>query len=214
MEILKKIEILKEKYLNKKKNNFEQNKKVVINLVGGSGVGKTTTSILLVSYLYFLGLKTDLIQESAKRYIITEQSKMLDDQYKITKEQYLLLKFSPLEKIPVFDNSLLISRFYNYYNKNNINNKEVNDKIFENWYNEFDNIVFYLLRNENIPYTKNGKTEDYPEAKLIDEKMLDYVTKIEKNIVIVPREMDSSEKAFFILEKFLEKIFLKKKMNQ
>jgi hypothetical protein len=180
---------------------------VIINIMGGSGVGKTETSMFLMTLLNKIKANHFFVPETAKRLILTDEIDKLNDQYSVSREQYIMLK--KLDQVDnilncdkknyvVFENSLLISLFYNFYNEKNINNKNSNEVIFKKWFTEFENMVFFLKRNKKYNYSTVGRFESLENAKIIDKLMLKCVKQLH-DIIIIPSNLNSKKKAYLIL---------------
>jgi hypothetical protein len=153
-----------------------EKKTYIINIIGAPGTGKTTTAALLFYFLKVKGYIAELVSEVAKPYVWQGKIEELNDQYHISREQYLLFK-SMVGKVDfiVTDGSLIHGMFYNRYNKDNVSDVFITDTYIRKWYNEFNNINIYLERG-NFEYENAGRIQDENESKLMDitmSKMID-----------------------------------------
>lgn len=148
-------------------------KTVVINIIGGPGIGKSIITAKVFALLKELGFLTEIVLEKAKETVWKKKFKKLNNQYKTSKKQYKSFKlYNHNVNFIVTDGSLLHGLVYNKININNISNKEKTEKKIIKWFNEFDNIVFYLKRNKKIKFEQQGRIQNLKEAKKIDKLLL------------------------------------------
>lgn len=163
---------------------------VVINLLGGSGLGKSTTAALLFGELKLAEQDVELVQEYAKewawegRRILSEhQDHIADEQHKREARLYGKVEFiitdSPLILGPVYQ------KFYSgadpIYSKIEtlMNTAQQNGIVYKN---------FLLTRNK--PFNPKGRFETEDQAKQVDAFLRAYL--IEKNIPFI--EISSTDR--------------------
>lgn len=170
---------------------------MIINLVAGPGSGKTTIAANLFSIMKIEGFNIEYVQEVAKRYVWLGDFETLNNQYYISREQYKLFKsMNNVIDYIVTDGSLLHGLWYNRYNQDNLSNVEKTENAILDWYYEFDNIVFFLDRND-IRYEEAGRIQTEDEAKQIDRELKDILDEfsiehidIRSNISSIPQIID------------------------
>ncbi len=141
----------------------------IINILGGPGIGKSLISYRLASEMKLKGYTCEFVREYAKHLVYLEDFETLSNQHQVSKEQYKLFKaINGKVQYIITDGSLLHGLYYNRYDENNISNIEKTEKRILEYYNEFDNINIYLIRNENATYEQNGRIQTEEESKTID----------------------------------------------
>ena len=150
-----------------------KHKAKVINLFGGSGIGKSTLAAKLFSTLKEKGLECELVTEFAKDLVWEERKQALSCQPYVFGEQ-LRRQCIVGDKVDyiITDSPLLLSA---------IHDKD-RDEDFKRYilktFNKFDNINFLL--NRSVPYNENGRVETEEQAKEIDNRILNLLN--ENNI--------------------------------
>jgi hypothetical protein len=150
---------------------------IVVNLLGGSGLGKSTTAALIFGELKLLGQSAELVQEYAKEWAWAGKKITPDDQEHISDEQYN--RESRLyEKVDfiVTDSPLVLGAVYQGYYSGK-------DPIFEQISNriqtaEKDGIVYMnFLLSRNKKFNPKGRFETEDQAKEVDGYLKDYLIK-------------------------------------
>jgi len=142
-------------------------RRMVVNLFGGPGAGKTTMSTGVFSLLKLNGVNCELVTEFAKTLTWQEDNNGLEDQIYILGNQYHNM-FVLKEKVDVIitDSPLLLNLLY----------KEVSEsqsKLTLELFNGFDNFNYYVRRKKK--YQQEGRIQTEEESIVIDnncKKML------------------------------------------
>lgn len=159
-------------------------KTLVVNLLGGSGVGKSRNACRLFAMLKDKGLDCELVTEYVKDMVWEGRSKIFECQpYIFGKQYYKLFRVAGqvdviitdrpifldvvygdsegsnfrnyvLEKIDTFDNLNILLNRVQPFNPNGRNEKKVEDAI------EWDNKVKYWLEKTMTPYTEIDGSEE------------------------------------------------------
>jgi hypothetical protein len=150
---------------------------IVINLLGGSGLGKSTTAALIFGELKLLEQSAELVQEYAKEWAWAGKKITPDDQEHITDEQWNreARLYGKVDFI-VTDSPLVLGAVYQGYYSGV-------DPIFEKIDNriklaEKEGIVymnFLLARNKK--FNPKGRFETAEQAKEVDGYLKEYLTK-------------------------------------
>lgn len=136
---------------------------LVVNLLGGSGCGKSTMASDIFSKLKKKGIECELVTEFAKDLVWEERNNTFKDQAYIFGKQYHRM-FRLLDKVDVIitDSPLLLSIIYD---------KEQSDKFSDYVlykFNQMNNLNFMLERV--VSFNPNGRNEsNIEEAKEYDD---------------------------------------------
>lgn len=143
----------------------------VINVIGGPGVGKTTTTFLLYAKLKIAGAFVEHVSEYAKKLVWAKNFDTLNNQYHVSTKQYeyLVSVYGRVQYV-ITDGSLLHGLYYNRYNLTNVSNVELTEKKILEYYHHFDNINIYLTRGD-FKYEQAGRIQTEDEAREVDVKL-------------------------------------------
>lgn len=148
---------------------------VVINLLGGSGLGKSTTAALIFGEMKLAGLHCELVREFVKEWAWQGRKIQPEDQTTIFANQLAREKmyYGKLDYI-VTDSPLLLGPIYQKYYSGE-------DPISQNVFDEIkaaeDQGVIYLnfVLNRNRTFDPRGRYETAEQAKEVDAFVLDYL---------------------------------------
>lgn len=145
----------------------------IINLVAGPGAGKTTLAALLFGNMKLQGKNVEYVQEFAKQLVWQKEFELLNNQHFVSKSQYkMFLSMQGTVDYIVTDGSLLHGLYYNRYYDSNVSNITKTEKAILDWYNQFDNVVFFLER-QDFEYETAGRIQTYEQAIEIDKVLKD-----------------------------------------
>ncbi len=146
--------------------------KLVINIFGGPGVGKSTIASGLFFRLKCLHYDVELIDEYAKYLVYQNRIDVLKkDQLKVFAEQQAKLRVvAEHRKILIVDSPLILSKIY-FNEKENIVDPNLFTPIVVQMFNYYPNFNILLKRNPGLPYEEKGRYQSLEEAKKIDEKV-------------------------------------------
>ncbi len=144
----------------------------VINLYGGPGSGKSTCAASVFSRLKNKGINAELVTEFAKELVWGESMKTLNNQiYIFGKQHNRLWRLLDQVEVIVTDSPLLLSCIYG-------NPSETFDKLVFEEFNKMDNINVFLSRVKE--YNPKGRYQTLEEARELDIKILDMLSKVKK----------------------------------
>lgn len=152
-------------------------KTIVINILGGPGVGKTTIANELFIRLKKLGKDVEAVSEFAKELVWEKRSEAFDDRLYMHAEQNhrLMMMNNNLDYI-ITDSPLILTSIYNnYYLKNKFSKKYnamIDEMSIQTW-NLYNNITFYIERKTD--YNNVGRRESQKQAIDIDSKIKKYL---------------------------------------
>lgn len=141
-------------------------KPIIINLLAGSGAGKSTNAARLFSMLKDKGVEVELVTEYVKDMVWEGRSKIFECQpYIFGKQLYKLKRLEGCVDVIVTDSPIILSSIYD---------KE-NDEDFKKYilkqFSKFNNLNYFLNRVK--PFNPNGRNEKtIEEARENDNKLL------------------------------------------
>jgi len=140
----------------------------IINIVAGPGAGKTTTAALMFGLMKLKNFNVEYIPEYTKELVWFKDFELLRNQHYVATKQYKMFKaLDGIVDYIVTDGSLLHGLYYNRYYKDNICDIEKTENEILKFYNDFDNIVFFLERGD-FAYETAGRYQNEEQAKIID----------------------------------------------
>lgn len=152
-------------------------KTIVINILGGPGVGKTTIASDLFATLKKMNKDVEIVSEFAKELVWEKRNEAFNDRLYMHAEQNhrLMMMNGNLDYI-ITDSPLILTSIYNRFYLENVHTPDYNDMIdevvIETW-NLYNNVTFLI--NRDVNYDTNGRRESLEEALKIDEKTTEYI---------------------------------------
>jgi CRISPR-associated DxTHG motif protein len=147
---------------------------IVINILGSPGSGKSTLACELFVHLKRNHIDVEYINEFAKKLVWEGRFEELNNQYFIAFEQYKIIKnmHGKVDYI-ICDSPLVMSLFYNLYNKNNTSNVEKTSKMILERMTEHNKNSFYIFvnRDRNLNYDNNGRIHTESQSSEIELSM-------------------------------------------
>jgi ABC-type amino acid transport substrate-binding protein len=140
----------------------------VINLYGGSGLGKSTTAALVFGEMKLMGLHCELVREFVKEWAWAGRQIKPGDQTEIYQNQLARerLYYGKLDYI-VTDSPLVLGPIYQkYYTGTDSIAQEVFDNIIRAEQEGVSYMNFLLKRNK--PFDPRGRYESEEQAKEVD----------------------------------------------
>lgn len=148
----------------------------VLNFFGGPGAGKTTVASGVFFHLKTMEYNVEFVQEIAKQFIFENRLDILsNDQLFVLANQNreLLLKYSQQDiDFIVMESPILLSNIY--FNELSVYNENLFKEFTLDLFNKYDNINFYVERN-NKKFNSQGRIHNEYESKLLDLNILKYL---------------------------------------
>ena len=179
----------------------------VINLFGGPNTGKSTTASGLFFKTKICGYNVELISEYAKDMTWEDRKNILKDQlYILAKQNRRLERLKGKVDYAIVDSPLILG--LNYIRDDYP--KSFNTFVMDIW-NTYDNINFYLHNDGNLTYQEAGRYQDRAGAKLLDNKIYNFVKS--NNIDITPIQIKANDEniATNHVNDIFEKVFVNDK---
>lgn len=173
------------------------NKTIVVNLIAGSGAGKSTNSARLFSMLKDLRIETELVTEYVKDMVWEGRTGIFECQpYIFGKQLYKLQRVVDKVDVVITDRPIFLDIVYD----------PEQDEDFRKYiikkFNQFNNLNVYLNRVK--PFSPNGRNEkSLHEAKEYDKKILSMLDEL--NIEYI-RVDGNEEGCKVILNNILERL--------
>lgn len=152
---------------------FSHNKHLkVINVLGGPGVGKSTTAADLFAKMKRRGYKVELIHEVAKDFVWERWDHIFREQDYIFAHQHRLQRRLVGHDIDyvIIDSSLLLGLFYMPPDFPPSFATFIRD-VFDS----YDNINIRLKRSDTFQYVQTGRNQNEDQAKEIDQLVYQYL---------------------------------------
>lgn len=148
---------------------------LVINLFGGPGTGKSTGAAYIFSQLKLKGYDCELVTEFAKDKVWENNKEVFKNQFYITgKQSFKISRCDGKVDIIITDSPILLGAIYE-------DSKKFKAAVLEE-FNKYRNLNFFIIRQKE--YNPNGRNQTEEEAKLIDEKILNYLNENKVNYTL------------------------------
>lgn len=138
---------------------------IVVNFIGGPGVGKTTAACLCFAKLKMANQNCEYVSEYAKDLVWQNRLNELNNQYSVSFRQYQkLIALKGKVDYIITDGSLFNDLYYNRYNQHNVSDVDKTEKQILDWASEFKHINIFLERNLELSYESAGRIQTLEEA--------------------------------------------------
>lgn len=143
---------------------------LVVNLIGGPGCGKSTTTAGLFYELKKKGYNCEMSLEFAKDKVYEESFRTMDDQiYIFGKQFHKLWRMKDKVDIIITDSPLVVSLYYNKEESQHFDNFVVEQ------YNKFNNLLYFIDRGD-IEFQESGRLQNKKESIEIDNHIKTILT--------------------------------------
>lgn len=148
---------------------------IVVNLIGGPGVGKSILTAEIFAELKRRFVSAEISPEYIKKKLREGALKAVESQiYIFGKQQYQLFTMKDEVDIIVTDSPFI---FCSIYDKTG--NIELKNLIMTE-FNKYDNLNYLILRDKAVPYEQEGRYQDSNGANEVDKEMVNFL--FENNI--------------------------------
>ena len=158
---------------------------IVVNLLGGPGVGKSTLTAAVFAKLKDAGVDCEMASEFAKELVWEQRNETFKDElYIFAKQAHRLFRLNGKVDVVITDRPLILTCFY-----------AQNDKALSNFcYNRFllyNNVNYLLVREKD--YNPNGRNQSEDEAKGMDYDIAFTLASYDIDYKQLPGNMDSAD---------------------
>lgn len=179
--------------MTKRKNDFETSNKIhyicnmykddciVVNLIGGPGVGKSILTAEIFAELKRRFISAEISPEYIKKKLREKSEKAVQSQiYIFGKQQYQLFTMKDEVDVIVTDSPFIFCSIYD-----RTKNEELKRLILHE-YNKYNNLNYFIVRDKEVPYEQEGRYQDSEGAREVDIEISEFL--FENNIehVAVP----------------------------
>jgi ABC-type dipeptide/oligopeptide/nickel transport system ATPase component len=173
----------------------------VINLFGGSGIGKSTTAAHTFAEMKYRKMHCELVREYVKMWAWQNVKPGEFDQIYLLGKQakYESMLYGKVDYI-ITDSPLLLSPIYEIYHAG----KQTIGMAAKNFIEyaktkDVEHVNFVLRRNKD--FDPRGRYDSAEEAKIVDNIVVNYLK--ENNIPYYEVDCDDRDRAEFIINKIL-----------
>ncbi len=147
-----------------------KDKAIVVNLIGGPGVGKSILTSEIFSELKRRFISAEISPEYIKKKLREGALKAVESQiYIFGKQQYQLFSMKDEVDVIVTDSPFI---FCSIYDKTK--NKELTNLIMAE-FNKYNNLNYLILRDKTVPYEQEGRYQDSNGASEVDREMVNFL---------------------------------------
>jgi nicotinamide riboside kinase len=172
---------------------------IVVNLIGGPGVGKSILTAEIFAELKKRFISAEISPEYIKKKLREKSEKAVQSQiYIFGKQQYQLFTMKDEVDVIVTDSPFIFCSIYD-----RTKNEELKRLILHE-YNKYNNMNFLILRDTSVPYEQEGRYQDSEGAKKVDKEILEFLLK--NNIEYSHVVGIGSETKEIIIEMIMEKL--------
>ena len=143
---------------------------IVVNIIGGPGVGKSILTAELFAALKREQITCDISHEYIKRKLREKALKAVQSQiYIFAKQQFQLFSMKDEVGVIVTDSPLIFSAVYDKTKCPHLKSLILKE------FNKYDNLNYLLLRDKDVPYEQEGRYQDAEGAKKVDNEMIEFL---------------------------------------
>ena len=169
---------------------------IIVNLMGGPCVGKSTMCSDIFSILKRKGVEIEMSLEYAKDIVYEENFKKLDNQiYIFGKQHYRVWRLNGKVQVVITDSPLLNSIIYD-----KTNNQLLKDLVIYE-FKKMNTLNFYIDRE--VDYNPNGRMQTLEQALQVDQNYLQLLDTNQIGYTSIPKGESGVN---IIVEQILNKI--------
>jgi hypothetical protein len=143
-------------------------KTLVVNLLGGPGTGKSSIRAGIFHDLKFQGIDCEEAPEAAKDFVWEKRKLTFGNQVFLFGQQHMRIwRLLGQVEVIITDSPLLLTPIYDTAKSPTLRNLALEE------FNSMWNYVVFLKRCK--PYNPNGRNQNEDEARVIDQKIADYL---------------------------------------
>lgn len=144
---------------------------IVVNIIGGPGVGKSILTSDVFSALKKDFISCEISHEYIKKKLREKALKAVESQiYIFAKQQFQLFTLRDEVDVIVTDSPIILSAVYDKSKCQFLKGLVLKE------FAKYENLNYLLLRNENVPYEREGRYQDENGAKEVDNEVRSFLT--------------------------------------
>lgn len=133
---------------------------LVVNLLGGPGVGKSTLTAAIFAKLKDAGVDCEMASEFAKELVWEQRNETFKDElYIFAKQAHRLFRLNGKVDVVITDRPLILTCFY-------AQNDKALSRFCVDRFEQYNNLNYLLVREKT--YNPNGRNQTEDEAKVVD----------------------------------------------
>ena len=145
---------------------------IVVNLISGPGVGKSILTSDVFSAIKKKYVSAEIAHEYIKKKLREKALKAVESQiYIFAKQQFQLFSLKDEVDVIVTDSPIILSAVYDKSNCPFLRGLILKE------FNKYNNMNYFIKRDENVPYEQEGRYQDLVGAKKSDTIVLDFLAK-------------------------------------
>ena len=145
---------------------------IVINIIGGPGVGKSILTSEVFSSLKRDFVSCEISHEYIKKKLREKALKAVESQiYIFAKQQFQLFSMKDEVDVIITDSPIIFGAIYDKTSCPCLK------ALILKEFNKYDNMNYLLLRDETIPYEQEGRYQDSEGAKKVDNSIVNFLDK-------------------------------------
>lgn len=149
---------------------MKKNEVIVVNIIGGPGVGKSIITSDIFSALKKQFVSCDISHEYIKSKLREKALKAVESQiYIFGKQQFQLFSLKDEVDVIITDSPLLFCAIYDKTKCPLLRNLIVKE------FNKYDNLNYLLHRDDSVPYEQEGRYQNNEGAKKVDIQMVEFL---------------------------------------
>ena len=168
---------------------------LIVNLIGGPGIGKSTLTAAIFARLKDAGVDCEMVSEFAKELVWEQRNETIKDElYIFAKQAHRIFRLNGKVEVIITDRPLILTCFYAQ------NDHELSDFCY-NRFNLYNNLNYLLTRKKK--YNPNGRNQNEEEAKAVDVGVKTILTEYNVKYETVPGDMKTVD---IIVKDILKKL--------
>jgi len=143
---------------------------IVVNIIGGPGVGKSILTSDVFSGLKRKFISAEISPEYIKKKIREKSLKAVQSQiYIFGKQQYQQFTLREDVDVIITDSPFILCSIYDTTKCPLLKSLIIQE------FNRYENMNFYIKRDDKVPYEQEGRYQDADGAKKVDTRVLDFL---------------------------------------
>ncbi len=177
---------------------------IVVNLIGGPGVGKSILTAEIFAELKRRFISAEISPEYIKKKLREKSEKAVQSQiYIFGKQQYQLFTMKDEVDVIITDSPFIFSSIYDTTKCEELKNIVLKE------YGKYDNLNYLIVRDKEVPYEQEGRYQDFDGAREVDFEISNFLMKNHIYYKAVPGIGDDTKT--LIVDRVIERLKEKQK---